>query len=57
MTSPSWSRALPRTDPAAQAWLRVSVAVVAAWVETFIDCEALEWFGVDANWDPANWMP
>jgi hypothetical protein len=40
-------RESPKTGEEAQARLRMAVAAVAAWVETYVDCEALEWFTFD----------
>jgi hypothetical protein len=47
-------RESPKTGGEAQARLRTAVAAVAAWVETYVDCEALEWFTFDPPYDPAD---
>jgi hypothetical protein len=36
--------------------LRGATAAAAAWVETYIECEALEWFNFDPDWDPVQRM-
>lgn len=45
-------RESPRTDERAQAALRTAASAVTAWVESYIDCEALGWFSFDSDWDP-----
>lgn len=45
-------RESPRTDQAAQAKLSRAATAAIAWVHTYIDCEALEWFNFDPDWDP-----
>lgn len=47
-------RESPRTDERAQGRLRHAAAAVAAWVQTYIECEALEWFNFDPDWDPVS---
>jgi hypothetical protein len=42
----------PKTDEGNQARIRVATAAVTAWVQTYIDCEALEWFNFDPCQDP-----
>jgi hypothetical protein len=43
----------PRNDERAQAALRNAASAVTTWVEGYIDCEALECFSFDGDWDPA----
>lgn len=43
-----------RTDVRAQRRLVDATTTVAAWVETYIECEALEWFNFDPAWDPVE---
>lgn len=50
-------RQSPKTNPQAQMGLRKATAAAAAWVETYIECEALEWFNFDPDWDPVQRMP
>lgn len=47
-------RVSPRTDLQAQSKLRDATTAVAAWVETYVECEALEWFNFDPDWDPVQ---
>lgn len=47
-------RESPKIDQEAHARLRAAVAAVAAWVETYVDCEAMEWFTFDAPYDPLD---
>ena len=49
-------RQSPRTNSEAQIGLRKATAAAAAWVETYIECEALEWFNFDPDWDPVQRM-
>jgi hypothetical protein len=49
-------RQSPRTSSKAQIGLRKATAAAAAWVETYIECEALEWFNFDPEWDPVERM-
>jgi hypothetical protein len=49
-------RQSPRTNPEAQRKLRETTAAVAAWVATYIECEAVEWFNFDPVWDPVQRM-
>jgi hypothetical protein len=36
------------------AMLRDRAAVLAAWIETYIDCHVVEWYRFDPNWDPVE---
>jgi hypothetical protein len=47
-------RESPKTDERAQTKLREATAAVAAWVKTYIDCEALEWFTFDPEPGPKS---
>jgi hypothetical protein len=49
-------RQSPKVNPEAQMGLRKATAAAAAWVETYIECEALEWFNFDPDWDPVQRM-
>jgi hypothetical protein len=49
-------RQSPKTNLQAQMGLRRATAAAAAWVETYIECEALEWFNFDPDWDPVQRM-
>jgi len=42
----------PCSNLEAQARLHVATTAVAASVETYIECEALDWFNFDPAWDP-----
>jgi hypothetical protein len=44
----------PRSDERAQTRIRDATAAVAAWVQTYLDCESLEWFNFDSDWDPVH---
>ena len=43
-----------KTDERAQEQLRDATAAVAAWVDTYIEHEALEWFNFDPGRDPVS---
>ena len=47
-------RESPKVDQGAQAKLRLAMAAVAAWSETYIDCAAIEWFTFDPPYDPLD---
>jgi hypothetical protein len=47
-------RQLPTPPSALPAVLRDRAAVLAAWIETYIDCHVVEWYRVDPNWDPVE---
>jgi hypothetical protein len=34
--------------------LRELTAIAQAWVETYIDCDAVEWYRFDPDWDPVE---
>jgi hypothetical protein len=40
-----------RSDGKREARLRTAMAAVVAWMETYLDCEALEWFTFDPPYD------
>jgi hypothetical protein len=40
-----------------EARLRAAVAAVVAWLETYIECETLEWFTFDPPYDPHSLDP
>jgi hypothetical protein len=41
-----------RSDGQSETRLRAAMAATSAWLETYIDCEALEWFTFDPPYDP-----
>jgi hypothetical protein len=46
----------PTGDAGTQARLRGVADAAVAWVATFIECQAVEWFNFDPDWDPvASW--
>jgi hypothetical protein len=47
-------RNLPTPPAEMPAVLRDRAAALAAWIETYIDCRAVEWYRVDPNWDPVE---
>jgi hypothetical protein len=44
----------PLSDRSAQERVRGAAAAVVTWIETLIDCEALNWFDFDTEFDPAG---
>ena len=40
-----------------EAKLRAALGAAVAWVDTYIDCEALEWFTFDPPYDPSDRTP
>ena len=47
-------RESPRADEDQQQRRRSAATAVAAWVETYLDCEAVVWFNFDDDWDPVR---
>ena len=47
-------RQLPTPPTALPAVLRDRAAVLAAWIDTYIDCHVVEWYRFDPNWDPVE---
>lgn len=47
-------RAEPSSSPQAERYtkLRELTSAAQAWVETYIDCHAVEWYRFDPDWDP-----
>jgi hypothetical protein len=37
-----------------EATLRAALAAANAWLETYMECEALEWYTCDPPYDPAD---
>jgi hypothetical protein len=42
----------PHADEEAHTRLRAAVPAAAAWIETYLDCQQVEWFSFDPAWDP-----
>jgi hypothetical protein len=47
-------RAPVKDDGQAEARLRAALAAVTAWLDTYMECEALEWFTFDPPFDPSD---
>ena len=48
------TRASPSTGEDARARLRAAVTAVVAWLDTYIECQALEWVSFDPPCDPSD---
>ena len=43
-----------RSGGEAEAKLRAALAAATAWLETYMECEALEWYTFEPPYDPAD---